>query len=239
MWSTLTYDFHVPTSSALSVNSSGLSVTVTFGYPSCPFGLRTLSDPTPSLRCPTSVRPFLPSSQSFVTMFCVRPSQSSCWFASNFNATTTVEHQPRQQMRVVMAKRDTGLLKQRHGLLNSLSQGVAERDESSGSTFKFPGAGGWVKRSNFELVTALPTGDGNTTNTAHSARVQSVAQKGITKNAKHSQDAGFQPQPFTDSKNQEHSTGYTRDQLCRDSALNFSVEPRICIPPWAGGVCSN
>ena len=96
-----------------------------------------------------------------------------------------------------------------------------------------------VKKSNFELETVSPTGNGNTTNTGHSARVQSVAQKGRTKNAKHSQDAGFQPQPFTDSKNQEHSTGYTWNQWCRDSALNFSMEPRICIPPWAGGVCSN
>ena len=32
-------DFHVPTSSARSVNSSGLSLTVTSGYP---FGLRNL-----------------------------------------------------------------------------------------------------------------------------------------------------------------------------------------------------
>ena len=34
------YDFQVPTSSARSVNSSGLSLTVTSGYPSDPFGLR-------------------------------------------------------------------------------------------------------------------------------------------------------------------------------------------------------
>ena len=41
MWSTLIYDFHVPTSSAQSVNSSGLSLTITSGYPSDPFGFRT------------------------------------------------------------------------------------------------------------------------------------------------------------------------------------------------------
>ena len=34
------YVFTVPTSSALSVNSSGLSLTVTSGYPSDPFGFR-------------------------------------------------------------------------------------------------------------------------------------------------------------------------------------------------------
>ena len=41
MWSTLMHDFQVPTSSALSVNSSGLSLTGTSGNPSSPFGLRT------------------------------------------------------------------------------------------------------------------------------------------------------------------------------------------------------
>ena len=40
MWSTLVYDFHVPTSSARSVNSSGLSLTVTSGYPSESSSLR-------------------------------------------------------------------------------------------------------------------------------------------------------------------------------------------------------
>ena len=54
MWSTSMCVFHVPTSSAQSVNSSGLSLTVTSGQPSDPFGLRTLKFPMPLLRYPTS-----------------------------------------------------------------------------------------------------------------------------------------------------------------------------------------
>ena len=42
VWSTMIYDFHVPTSSTRSVNSSGLSLTVTSGQPSDSFGVRTL-----------------------------------------------------------------------------------------------------------------------------------------------------------------------------------------------------
>ena len=45
----------VPTSSARSVNSSGLSLTVTTG-PSSPFGLRTLKVTNPTLRCPTTTK---------------------------------------------------------------------------------------------------------------------------------------------------------------------------------------
>ena len=52
MW--LTYVFNVPTSSARSVNSSGLSLTVTSGRPYEPFGLRTLNFPTSRFRYPTS-----------------------------------------------------------------------------------------------------------------------------------------------------------------------------------------
>ena len=48
------YVFNEPTSSARSVNSSGLSLTVTSGRPSGTFGLRTLNFPMPWLKYPTS-----------------------------------------------------------------------------------------------------------------------------------------------------------------------------------------
>ena len=94
MWSTLTYAFTVPTSSARSVNSSGHSLTVTSWHPSGTFGLRTLSVPLPWFKYPTSkahlfsillinsrrpsVRPFLLSLPRSFTMSCKRPSPSSC-----------------------------------------------------------------------------------------------------------------------------------------------------------------
>ena len=136
--------------------------------------------------------------------------------------------------------RGNGLFEHRDGLLNSLSRGAAERDVSSGSPFKFPGVGGWDKRSNFELETALPTGDGNTTKSRHSARVLQV-HKGLDEECRtiqNAQDPNRNLRHLTDSKNQEHFTGYKPDQSCRVPALNFTAEPKTCIPPWAGGVCS-
>ena len=85
------------------------------------------------------------------------------------------------------------------------------------------------------------TGNGNTTNTRHTARVQSVikrVERGML-NIPRRRMLTCNLHQDKDRKNQEHFSGYTQDQSCRDSALNFSAEPRICIPPWAGGVCSN
>ena len=109
MWSTLMCDFRVPTSSARSVNSSGHSLAVTFGYPSDTFGLRTLKVPKPSFKCPTSrarwlstcmnflnpsVRPFLLPSPRLITMFCRKPFPSSCWFANNFDELIRFPQKP-------------------------------------------------------------------------------------------------------------------------------------------------
>ena len=53
-WSTLMYVFHVPTSSARCVNSSGLSLTVTSGHLSATLGVRILNFSMPWLKYPTS-----------------------------------------------------------------------------------------------------------------------------------------------------------------------------------------
>ena len=85
------------------------------------------------------------------------------------------------------------------------------------------------------------TGNGNTTNTRHTARVQSVikrVERGMLSIPRRRMLTCNLHQ-HKDRKDQEHFSGYTRDQSCRDSALNFSAEPRICIPPWAGDVCSD
>ena len=109
VWLTVTNTFNVPTSSALNVNSSEFSLTVTSRHPSGTFGFRTFDVPVPRFRyqtsrarslsifmksCKPSVTPSLLPSPRFVTMFCMRPSPSSCWFASNFNALIKFAHRP-------------------------------------------------------------------------------------------------------------------------------------------------
>ena len=54
MWLTFTNAFDVFTSSALNVNSSGLSLTITSLPPSGAFGFRTLNVPVPRRGAPTS-----------------------------------------------------------------------------------------------------------------------------------------------------------------------------------------
>ena len=108
-WLTLIYLFNVPTSFARSVNSSGLYLTVTFGHRSGTFVLCALNFPMPWHRYPTSsarwlsifmnslsrcVRPFLLLTPRFVTIFYLRPSPSSCWFASNFNTLIRFPQMP-------------------------------------------------------------------------------------------------------------------------------------------------
>ena len=95
MWLTFTKAFNVSTSSALNVNSSEFSLTITSGHPSGTFGFRTLNVPVPlpRFKYPTSrarslstlmnsrkpfVRPFLLSLPRSFTTFCKRPSPSSC-----------------------------------------------------------------------------------------------------------------------------------------------------------------
>ena len=105
------YDFHVPTSSARSVNSSGLSQTVTSGYPSDPVGLRTFQVPKPSLKCHTSGARRLPTCiNSLSTMFCMKPSPSSCWFASNFNALIRFPQKPWRTACALESSGDLGLV---------------------------------------------------------------------------------------------------------------------------------
>ena len=108
MWSTLMHDFQVPVSSALSVNSSGLSLTGSSGYPFFSYRpsylkgpqafpqlsyfkgtmivnlYEVFSNPLRGASCP----PHRCSSR-----YSVRgPSPSSCWFASNVNALIKLPH---------------------------------------------------------------------------------------------------------------------------------------------------
>ena len=102
MWSTLMYDFHVPTSSARSVNwalpDSHLWISLssfrpsylkkkgsqTFAQVSYFYGTMIVN--LCEFSQPLTVTHSLLPSPKFVTMFCMKPSPSSCCFASNFNA---------------------------------------------------------------------------------------------------------------------------------------------------------
>ena len=104
IWSTSINAFELSTSSALNVNSSGLSLTVTSDHPSGTLGFRTFKSSRASAQRSTihgaiivhpdemthAVSPFLLSSPKFVTMLYRSPSPSSCWFACNFNALVSL-----------------------------------------------------------------------------------------------------------------------------------------------------
>ena len=108
------------------------------------------------------------------------------------------------------------------GLLDAEPQHPSLRPRGQGS--KHPLQNVDSKVSNFKFEAVLLTGSGG------HRRVFSWCTNRPNQECRTPQDAGFQ---------QEHFTGHTPNSLCRDSAFNFSAEPRICIPPWAGASVQN